>query len=317
MRSAVTACIAVMATLVPALPALARTRLDATFASDRVIVATPGTDGGSLRFYTDTGGGITLIYDQAAKRLNLTATPTAGAEAADFPPSFRRLESPLPVAANPEPPLPAFVGPNLIETMGGPAESDGFLGNQWFAGHIWTWDYAAKTLTLEDDDWHPSAGSKVLPIGFRKPTPGKPTPAFPRIIVSLAGEPTSMLLDTGTETLLTPKAIEAIGGGPALRATSMIVSSRFEAWHAAHPDWPVIEAAQVRTGARMIRVPDVVLAGFQVGPVWFTERPDANFHGMMSASMDAQVEGAIGGNAFRTLHITVDYRASRAAFARP
>jgi hypothetical protein len=78
----------------------------------------------------------------------------------------------------------------------------------------------------------------------------------------------------------------------------------------------VIEHAQGGTGARMIEVPDVRIAGFEVGPIWFTERPNKNFREMMSQSMNAPVEGAIGGNAFATLRMTVDYLHGRASFSQ-
>ena len=91
-------------------------------------------------------------------------------------------------------------------------------------------------------------------------------------------------------------------------------SYRIARWRAAHPDWPVIEAAQSGTSARMIQVPDVRVAGIQVGPVWFTERPDRNFTVGMSGDMSGPVEGALGGNAYRDLSMTVDYPNGRAAF---
>ena len=294
----------------------ARTRLNAKFVADRVLVSFPTKSDGELRFYTDTGGGGTLVWLPTVERLNLSTDPITGPAANEFPKAARKLAGALPLNAMPPVPEPVFAVPDFIAAMGGPAEADGFLGNTWFAGRIWTWDYPGETLTLEDQDWKPGSKASIIPVTFRRSGPVRPAPSFPRIVISIAGEDTSVLLDTGAETLLTPPAIAKLGGGPALRATSMIASSRFQAWQIAHPDWPVIESAQVKTDARMIRVPDVMIAGIQVGPVWFTERPDANFQGMMSAGTDAQVEGAVGGNAFRTLRMTVDYRSGRAAFER-
>ena len=310
--------IALIAALsVSSAPTAAGHRLDAAFHADRVIVTLPVRGGTALRFYTDTGGGGTLIYPDAASRLKLGTAPITGPAAEEFPKSFRRLVGDVPVTGALRPPPPVYVAPDFIAAMGGPAEADGFLGSAWFAGGIWTWDYPRQRLTREDDRWTPPRTATIVPVHFKPGGAGGQAPAFPRIVVMLAGEPVSVLLDTGAETLLTPAAVGRVGGGPALRATSMIVSSRFEAWHVAHPDWPIVDGAQMKTGARMIRVPDVAIAGFPVGPVWFTERPDAAFHGMMSSAMDAQVEGAIGGNAFRTLRMTVDYRGARAAFERP
>jgi len=58
----------------------------------------------------------------------------------------------------------------------------------------------------------------------------------------------------------------------------------------------------------------VEIAGSRIGPVWFTHRPDAAFHDMMSSMMDARVEGAIGGNVFRHFVMTVDYPGAAAYF---
>lgn len=124
-----------------------------------------------------------------------------------------------------------------------------------------------------------------------------------------------MLLDTGATTWLTADAVAALGnGGPAVRATSMIKASRIVRWRAEHPTWRVIETAQRGSGARMIEVPNVTIAGIEVGPVWFTERPDANFTSVLSTMMTGPVEGALGGNALRSMRITIDYRHARAWF---
>src|SRR5690606_32623407 len=116
-------------------------------------------------------------------------------------------------------------------------------------------------------------------------------------------------------TMLTPAALGALDdSGPAERATSMITDDVFQAWRKAHPEWRVIEKAQAGTGSDMIEVPEVGIAGVTVGPVWFTHRPNANFHAMMSSMMDRQVEGAMGGNAFRHFVMTVDYPGAVAYF---
>lgn len=115
--------------------------------------------------------------------------------------------------------------------------------------------------------------------------------------------------------MLTPSALAQLGdGGPAQRATSMIADSVFQAWRRDHPDWRVIEQAQAGTGSAMIEVPWVELAGWRVGPVWFTHRPDANFHEFMSSMMAARVEGALGGNALGHFTMTIDYPRSQAWF---
>jgi hypothetical protein len=72
-----------------------------------------------------------------------------------------------------------------------------------------------------------------------------------------------------------------------------------------------------RGAAPIIEVPAITIAGFTVGPVWFTRRPDAAFHEYMSQWMDRRVEGALGGSALRWFRIVVDYPGARAAFELP
>jgi hypothetical protein len=66
----------------------------------------------------------------------------------------------------------------------------------------------------------------------------------------------------------------------------------------------------------MIEVPEVAIAGLSVGPVWFTERPDATVKQALSSLMAGPVEGAIGGNAFAGTRLTVDYRTQEAGIER-
>jgi len=105
-------------------------------------------------------------------------------------------------------------------------------------------------------------------------------------------------------------------GRAAERATSFITASNFEKWRQAHPDWRVIENADMPLNEPMIEVPGIAIAGHTVGPVWFTRRADKNFHEFMSRFMDKRVEGAIGGNALRHFRVTVDYPGAVAVFER-
>jgi hypothetical protein len=124
-----------------------------------------------------------------------------------------------------------------------------------------------------------------------------------------------MLLDTGAETLLTAKTQAALHDHrPAFRATSMIVKTIFDRWHKHHPDWRIIDNAQVGTHSPMIEVPRVTFAGRSVGPIWFTKRSDASFHSFMSRFTDRRVEGSIGGNALGHFVMTIDYPKATAWF---
>lgn len=63
-------------------------------------------------------------------------------------------------------------------------------------------------------------------------------------------------------------------------------------------------------------VPEVTIAGYTVGPVWFTYRPNYDFHEYMAQWLDQKVEGALGGSLFQYFKIIVDYPKERVIFER-
>jgi hypothetical protein len=288
--------------------------LPARFEADRVFLDETTSDGRPVVFFTDSGGG-RYITSPAAERLGLALTPIP--DAPEGGPTHLAawpvLAAGSPTAPLPEGPLPVMGGSVL---PGWTPDHDAMLGGAWFADRIWTFDYPRGRLTSEPATWTPPAGGVVLPLGFQVED-GARTTHFPRIEVRIDGETIALLLDTGATTALTPEALAAIGdGGPAMRATSMISDTVFNRWRTAHPDWRVIEAAQIGTRSAMIEAPSVEIGGLSVGPVWFTHRPDRAFHDYMSSMMNAPVEGALGGNAFSDLVMTIDYPGARAAFRR-
>src|SRR5207302_7857511 len=141
---------------------------------------------------------------------------------------------------------------------------------------------------------------------------------YPRIQVVIDGETLDLLLDTGATVTLSKRALAALGDGrPAIRATSFIAKSVFQRWRKHHRDWRVIEGADAAVQgapAPMIEVPTVKVAGWEVGPVWFTVRADDNFHKWMSQWMDKRIEGALGGSALHFFRVTVDYPNAVAVF---
>lgn len=288
--------------------------LPARFEAGRVFLDETTADGRPVVFFTDSGGG-RFITPEAAARLGLALTPAPDAQ--EGGPTevtvYPELAAGSPTRPLPEGPIPVIGGAPL---PGWTTDYDAMLGGAWFADRIWTFDYPQGRLTAEPASWTPSADAVVLPLGFQVED-GVRTTHFPRIEVRIDGETIALLLDTGATTALSPGALAAVGdGGPSMRATSMISDTVFQRWRAAHPDWRVIEAAQIGTGSAMIEVPVIEIGGVRVGPVWFTHRSDNAFRTYMSSMMDAPIEGALGGNAFSDLVMTIDYPGARAAFTR-
>jgi hypothetical protein len=110
--------------------------------------------------------------------------------------------------------------------------------------------------------------------------------------------------------------VAALGGPRGERATSFITTEVFERWRKRHPEWRVVANADAVPGMAAIEVPLISVAGFEVGPVWFTQRPDRSFHAYMAQWMDKPTDGALGGSALQYFRVTADYPNGLAVFAR-
>ncbi len=289
--------------------------LAAEFVNDRIFVTTETKDGNKLRFYTDTGGG-TFLLESTAKRLGLSIESTMEEDGelrlAAFPPLKDALRIPGVMPFNGRIPV---LQPSPKEPM--PlSDADGMLGQAWFRDRVWTFDYLQGRLVLETGSLAaPPPNSATVKLGFKENAQGRRGAHFPRIEIKVDETALDMLFDTGAMTTLTKSATAELGETkPPERATSFITTKVFDTWRAAHPDWAVLEGAEAKSGEAMIRVPQVRIAGFTVGPVWFTRRKDTNFHQYMSQWMDKRIEGAVGGNIFRHFCVTVDYPKAEAVF---
>jgi hypothetical protein len=292
--------------------------LPATDEANRFFVTPVTPKGEKLRLYTDSGGGLFLLAG-TVQRLGLPRhTVSEGKETMEETelPAFR------PGASIP-PPLKNHGGLFLLpagQKKGFLAGTDGLLGQAWFSGRVWTWDYPGGLLLWLPDGGLPAVDpSHRVTLGFQTDKAGQRTADFPRLAVAVDGETLDLLFDTGAMVSLSPEALAKLGDkGPAERGTSFIAAVHFDGWRKKHPDWRVIENADLGVkGEPMIEVPALTVAGYTVGPVWFTRRPDKNFHQFMSQFMDRQVEGALGGSALRFFRVTVDYPKAVAVFERP
>jgi len=281
--------------------------LPARFEADRIFTKIAVRGGDTLQLFTDTGGGL-FIYSEAADRIGWRDSAGILLKDVAVDPIF-----PEPLGA-PDRRIPVFRTDRKPDF----AMGDGMLGQAWFADRIWTFDYPDGKLLLHKvrPSFRPEAHH--VHLGFLTDSSGTRILSFPRIPVFVDGDTLDMLFDTGATVLPGSRAPNyPAGAEPGAQATSFIISGIFNRWRESHPDWPVIPDADENVpGMSMILVPEVSVAGFSVGPVWFTERLDANFHKFMSQWMDRPVDGAVGGNVFRFFRITVDYPAALAYFLR-
>lgn len=281
--------------------------------------ATPTTKAGqTLRLLVDTGGGGTggmyWLADKAAARLKLHTSSCSIH-------GYALTVAAAPVFA-PGQGVPAGIGPcgGKLMVNPGPYDHDGQLGASYLGTRVWTFDYPGQQLRIEGSAWQPGPAAHSTPLGFQKNDAGAVVQYFPRIVVRVDGQPLDLLLDTGATAHPTAQGAKASGTATVdgMGVTSYITTSTLERWHKAHPDWTLVEQGDdlfaPRFVARLIRVPSLEIAGWSIGPVWFTERPDQAFHGKMAQIMDKPPEGAIGGNALDHFVMTVDYPHATAWF---
>jgi hypothetical protein len=299
---------------------VAAQELPAQFEHDRIFLSVKAPDQATVRFFTDSGGGWNAIGQAAAARLRLRAVgqvevDEAGkkADVVDFPDAMARAGIPPPLR---ERWLEGRLAVVPEQELHG---NDGFLGSRWFAGGIWQIDYPRQSFSALKQA-APTAEDRSTSLGFRVDDEGKRDLHFPRVPITIDGQQLDVLLDTG--------ATAGLGEGAAAKfqlkpgtpiGASFITKSIFEAWRAKHPDWRVIEDGDSLKGRTypMIEVPQVSMAGVTFGPVWFTQRPDANFEDGMSEMMDKPIVGAIGGSGLKYLRVVLDYPAAKVYVHKP
>lgn len=287
-------------------------KMPASFQQNLIFVFPVTANGDTLKFYTDTGGG-TFCYADFVNKLSPTSKE-AESEMTILPKFQTEKWIPPPFGNNAR----LFIMPenrhNFIDR-----DWTGMLGAFWFQDRVWTIDYVNREFFLHTQPQPEVRPNSSLPLNFQVDSTGQRTSHFPRIDVEIDGQTLPLLLDTGAMIFLTKRAQNYLADSlPPLRATSFIAASIFEQWRSNHPDWEVIEQADSLVGSEpMIRVPYMKIAGYSVGPVWFTRRPDANFHEYMSQWMDETVEGALGGSALQYFIVILSYPGAYAVFETP
>ena len=287
--------------------------------------AVPETStGAKLKLLVDTGGGgahgMYWISAEAAERLSLhTRACQLGSFSlvvADVP--AYKLKASLPA------PLGSPCGNALMVQKGqGNSGDDGQLGAGYLPSRVWTFDYPAHKLLVMGQSWKPVPSAHAVTLGFMRNAMGELATGMPRITVRVDGKPVQMLLDTGASAHPTAAGKKASHTATVhdIGVTSYIDRTVFEQWHKAHPTWRVVESGDDLFGPGnvmpIIEVPEVEIAGWLVGPVWFTGRPDTSFRTgdhSMSTYMDQTIDGAVGANVFSHFVMTIDYPHNSAYF---
>lgn len=286
--------------------------------------ATPEKEGGgSLRLVVDTGGpggsGLYVLSSKAVSRLGLHARSCEIDGEADILISrfsFAHGKA-LPIVSR----TPCGAVALTLDRYQPIAGEDGSLGAGYLPHFRWTFDYPKKQLWLESSDWKAGPGMHPAKLGFVMNKRGEKGTGMPRISLAVDGQTFDMLLDTGATAFPTPagRTAQRLQVEHGIGATSYMTSSVIDQWHKKHPTWRIVDDGDQigNLKSRLIEVPHIEIAGWMIGPVWFTERPDANYSdvdGGMSSYTDKPVVGSAGANILGHFVMTLDYAGDMAWF---
>ena len=309
----------IFATLSSAAPlAIAETRdqVPTVYEAGHFFVTPPDGHGGKLRLLVDSGGsgarGMFVMYAGALKRAGwpVRSCHFAGttAKVTDAPPSVRAM---LPNGTSTPCGASAFVNEEGSAMVG----EDGLIGAGYLPNSTFTFDYPGQKLWREASGWKPAKGSRSTPLSIPRTADGL-AGGLPLFHLVIDGQTIPMLLDTGATAKPSANGkretgIETVNG---FGVASYVPHRLFEKWHAAHPDWQVVDDGdELISHTRLIRVPEVRVAGWSVGPAWFTERSDANIDFLNDYTTDS-VSGSAGANIFKHFRMTLDYAQGAAWF---
>ncbi|HEU0277507.1 MAG TPA: hypothetical protein VFQ95_06795 [Rhodanobacteraceae bacterium] len=279
--------------------------------------------GGTLRLLVDSGGaggsGWYVIDPQAAHRLGLkTARCTVDEDSLVVVPAIEFAPGQgWPKSAG----TPCDSTALVVQGISEESRVDGVIGAGYMPRYTWTFDYPSQKLWLEPAGWTAPADMHRAKLGYLTRTDGSWGTGFARLRLEVAGEALDLLLDTGATAKPSAAGLAAthLATVHGYGVTSYITRSVLERWHRQHPAWRVVEAGDDIFGAesatRLIEVPTVRVAGWEIGPVWFTEREDVNFNPGISQYTDQRVEGSAGANIFAHFVMTLDYPHGAAWFA--
>jgi hypothetical protein len=190
---------------------------------------------------------------------------------------------------------------------------DMFLGQNYFMGKAWTFDYPKQQVWVNTPlSVADATAANVQKIGFKKDDKGHKLFGHASMKVSVDGEELDVLFDTGATIFLTDDGKKSLNTTENSVGGSFIAKSVFDMWRSKHPEWRCYTKADAH--GDVIEVPKVMIGGHTVGPVLFAVRDDENWSKGMIASMDKVVKGAIGGSALKYLKVTIDYNAELIKF---
>ncbi|MBI1381979.1 MAG: hypothetical protein GC161_12940 [Planctomycetaceae bacterium] len=319
----------------PSTPLETPLRLAAHFDDgERFYLKLPLRKGGELLAFCDTGGGISMLIPGLERRRDLAVRSRYGVLKGLLPIEYVHFDDLVGDRSYPRPqPLPSLVLRNpflrvtepylLKPPLDGELEfmtksmpdMEAFLGQGFFVGQSWTFDYLRQEIWVGTPLPESTADDpEVQRLGFKRNQHQVKLYGHPSMTIEIEGEAIDVLFDTGATMVLSDEGRQLLETDRRTLGGSFIAVSLYEKWRVEHPEWKHYPKADL--AGDIIEVPRVKLGGHEVGPVRFATRPDRNWsHGMIH-SMDRVVRGAVGGTLLRHFTVTADYNSDLIRFAR-
>lgn len=258
-----------------------------------------------------------MITESASKRVSLNFQEHIKGDKAQY--EVMQFPSFIEGKSIPSPSNKYWGNGGLIKVDDRKISEDGFLGGRWFADKVWNLNYLQNSFYFLAGGLNTELnGFDEVALGFQVNSKGTRTMNFPRISVTIDGEPIDMLFDTGATITLSEDAAKNLSYAKGTKiGGSFIIRSLFDKWHKSNPDWPVIENGDIIKGHAfsMIQVPSITIGKLSTGPVWFSVRNDFSFTQWMSNMMDKPIAGAIGGSGLKYFNVVIDYPEAKAYFS--
>lgn len=315
---------------IPQLSATTDHVIPTRYSADRFFATAVLPRGDTAVLFLDTGSG-TFVWDSYIPYLELAikdSVPNArGMKVGLTPfPNFR-ADATLPTAIAQTPqgtgllvfPIDWRAQNNFGAWIG--RVTQGQLGNNWFNGRVWTFDYPNHRLTLHDRSPTSDGRGREQPFHFSTDSSGRRVEQVGYVDVIIDGDSVAMLMDTGATVWLSSAALASVNdGGPSERSSSHIPNWLFTRLRVRHPDWPVIEKADLWWGLSLIRVDRVWVGGYEVGPTWFSVLPGPTTPPNRTATAPSWTRrqgGTVGGSLLKNFVMTLDYPRGTVRFYKP
>jgi len=316
-----------------------KTKLESKFVDGgRISVLLPTINNKKINGYCDTGGGFTAIWEETFNELGLVPiTDLDEIEYGKF--KMKTVLSKRVFPSNvPEPYIDKSIDTLLKKETGSymngtyflpkkklmieeapstliTEQYDGFLGQYFFLGKSWTFDYLNEEVWINTPLMKAELNnSNVQKIGITK-IEGKQTSGQPTMQIELAGKEIDVLFDTGATFRLTDGAKDKLKESNNVIAGSFLSNSFFEELREMNPDWEFV--AEGDYGRDMIQIPEVKVGNYIVGPCWFSQQEyEDEGEGWNSGSYDKNIHAAIGGTVLKHFVVTIDYNNELIKFSR-